>query len=320
MKKIDTSKFAKDIYQLAMPKLQEINLMTSDEIMFILSLIEQYKPKKILELGVYAGGSSAFILTSIKNTESHLYSVDYNKTLNFENNFPGVGRKNVGWFVHENLKEITDKWTLKTGGLALDFMDEIGGDIDFVLIDTIHFRPGEILDFLMVLPFLKENAVVVFHDTADHYHNMADSKWEFADVNCILLSVLKGEKLVPNIDIIPNIGAIKLDSDIKERAFDIFNLLILDWFYMPYKNDLSKCINYFKRFYSDDLITYLEKGYEFNKKRFEIMRKNEIKNKDIRKLFRYMILSKLPINVFKQKYTNKLSNYKNKFNDKRKVY
>ena len=52
----------------------------------------------------------------------------------------------------------------------------------------------------------------------------------------------------------------------------------------------------------------------------EIMRKNEIKNKDIRKLFRYMILSKLPINVFKQKYTNKLSNYKNKFNDKRKVY
>ena len=33
-----------------------------------------------------------------------------------------------------------------------------------VFIDSGHYEPGEILDFLMVLPFLKEEAIVIFHD------------------------------------------------------------------------------------------------------------------------------------------------------------
>jgi hypothetical protein len=35
-----------------------------------------------------------------------------------------------------------------------------------VLIDSAHFKPGEILDFIIVLPFLKEEAVIVIHDIA----------------------------------------------------------------------------------------------------------------------------------------------------------
>ena len=33
-----------------------------------------------------------------------------------------------------------------------------------VMIDSAHYEPGEIIDFLMVLPFLKEEALVSFHD------------------------------------------------------------------------------------------------------------------------------------------------------------
>jgi len=43
-------------------------------------------------------------------------------------------------------------------------MKSIGNNIDMVFIDSAHFEPGEILDFLIVLPFLKEEAIVMFHD------------------------------------------------------------------------------------------------------------------------------------------------------------
>ena len=35
------------------------------------------------------------------------------------------------------------------------------------LIDSAHFEPGEILDFIMVLPFLTEEAIIVIHDIAN---------------------------------------------------------------------------------------------------------------------------------------------------------
>ena len=59
------------------------------------------------------------------------------------------------------------KWTLYKGNIAAKFMEEIGKDIDMVLIDSAHFEPGEILDFLIVLPFLSEEAIIIMHDIAN---------------------------------------------------------------------------------------------------------------------------------------------------------
>ena len=53
---------------------------------------------------------------------------------------------------------------LYTGGLTAEFIETIGDEIDFVYIDTVNVTPGEMLDWLMVLPFLKNEAIVVFHD------------------------------------------------------------------------------------------------------------------------------------------------------------
>ena len=37
-------------------------------------------------------------------------------------------------------------------------------DIDFIIIDTVHFMPGEFLTFLTALPQLKDGCIVVLHD------------------------------------------------------------------------------------------------------------------------------------------------------------
>ena len=49
-----------------------------------------------------------------------------------------------------------NKWTLYTGGITSNFIEKIGGDIDFVFLDTVHYAPGEWLDILQILPFLKK--------------------------------------------------------------------------------------------------------------------------------------------------------------------
>ena len=118
-------------------------LLTITDMKFINGMIRKYKPKKILEVGVASGGSSAIILNAIQNIEnSHLYSIDKltNAYLNEE--------KETGWIVKEKFSNLMNKWTLYTGGITSNFIEKIGGDIDFVFLDTVHYAPGEWLDIL----------------------------------------------------------------------------------------------------------------------------------------------------------------------------
>ena len=57
-----------------------------------------------------------------------------------------------------------NKWTLYIGRLTSQVIETIGNDIDLAFTDTVHVTPGEMLDWLMVLPFLKDEAILVFHD------------------------------------------------------------------------------------------------------------------------------------------------------------
>ena len=108
-------------------------LLSKIDMKFINGMIRKYKPKKILEVGVASGGSSAIILNAIQNIEnSHLYSIDkLNVAYNMRN-------KETGWIVKEKFSNLMNKWTLYTGGIASNFIEKIGGDIDFVFIDTVH--------------------------------------------------------------------------------------------------------------------------------------------------------------------------------------
>ncbi|OLA94616.1 MAG: hypothetical protein BHW64_02960 [Candidatus Melainabacteria bacterium LEY3_CP_29_8] len=301
MQLVDLEKESINKFNELQNKIEGFVELTSQQANFLVYLLKQYNPKKILELGVSAGGSSLLILDTIKEfEEAHLYSIDYLDYWYKDKN------KSVGFLVEEKAPELLDKWTLKTGGLACEFMEQIcpnnAEDIDFCFIDTMHLRPGEILDFLMVLPYLKKNTVVVFHDTCLHYSTFPRNT--NADVNCLLMSAIKGQKFQPKGDDIPNIGAIVLDENIKENLFDVFNLLILKWYYMLTKEDYDKIIKSFEKHYDEYYVNLFKTGFHYNEKLFE---KNEspktkvITNKDIRKMYKYMLLSKLGIKKYKQK-------------------
>ncbi len=229
--------------------------MSNQDRAFLNTLLLRKQPKKVLELGVSMGGSSVMILNAIKNIQdSMLYSCDYN-----EKHYR-IKDKNTGFYV-DNFPELKNKWKLYCGGFALNYLDIIGADIDFCLIDTVHSNPGEILDVLMVLPYLKKDAIIVFHDTNLHLRTDIESD---QITNSLLMSVIKGEKLIPANKpytssygpCFPNIGAIQVNDSTFDFIYEIFNILTIRWSYMPSDNDIEQFTNFLQKFYGENYVEY----------------------------------------------------------------
>ena len=251
-------------------------LMSKEEREFLNAIILRSQPKKLLEVGVFEGGSSVIMLNAIKNNkESRLFSIDYAEKCSPE--------KKIGYIV-DFYSNLSDRWTLFTGGLSLKFMEVIGGDIDMCLIDTVHSNPGEILDILMVLPFLKDDALIVFHDVNNHTTSgkFAECNTYAGITNNLLFSAISGKKYIQgnfidhspiptmeNCYYFPNIGAIKIDYETKKRAFDIFNLLTLKWMYLPSKEEEQDIINFFTKYYDEYFVRYLKKVFFYHRECYE---------------------------------------------------
>jgi predicted O-methyltransferase YrrM len=170
---------------------------------FINGLIRKYKPKNCLEIGVASGGSSILILNAIKDIpDSRLISLDRNTQL-YINKF-----KKTGYRVKQYFPELTKKGKLFTGQQQHKFLTKLNMKFDFVFLDTVHYAPGEILNFIEILPFLNENAIFVLHDILFHFI----SKINVYPSNVYLYPVIYGDKVLlkNKYGSIENIGAIFL--------------------------------------------------------------------------------------------------------------
>ena len=84
---------------------------------FLNGIIRKHRPRKILEIGVAAGASSALILNAIKDIPgAHLYSIDLSQSY-YKN-----ATLKTGFLVKKSFPELMSKWTLSTGIIALYFM------------------------------------------------------------------------------------------------------------------------------------------------------------------------------------------------------
>ena len=62
-------------------RIKGVSEMIYSERLFLNGIISHFKPRKLLEVGVAAGGSSALILNAIKDIPyARLYSHDYNRS------------------------------------------------------------------------------------------------------------------------------------------------------------------------------------------------------------------------------------------------
>ena len=232
---------------------------------FINGVIRKYRPKKCLEIGVASGGSSVLILNAIKDIkDSFLISLDLSTDLYCNKQYK------TGYTVYKNFPELTQKWRLYTGEQPHKFLDELKLKFDFLLLDTVHFSPGEIINLIEVLPFLEENAIIVLHDIMYHLpsnnYTIPKSK-KFHPSNIYLMTALYGDKVIieneeKNVE---NVGAIHLYSNQNNYYFNYFLLLLSPWEYMPAEKHIQELRHFIKKYYKKNIyLNLFNKAVEEN--------------------------------------------------------
>ena len=221
---------------------------------FLNGIIRKFKPHKILEIGVRRGGSSIIFLNAIDDIDnSKLYSIDLSP------------EEDVGQCVNNYFNQLKKKWTLYKGNIATEYLEKIGNNIDMLLIDTAHFEPGEILDFLIALPFLKEESIVIFHDIANQITHSERGRNEWAPY--IIFNAIRGEKFIPSGKFIlkQDIGAIKLYKNQRKYYNDYFRLLGGQWQYFPKEIHINQIKKFFSKYYTKDCLNIFEEAVTFNR-------------------------------------------------------
>ena len=263
--------------------------MQVSEVKFIKHLIRKYRPRKLLEVGIAAGSCLTFMLDEIKNDKkASIYGIDISKA------YYRDSAKKTGWIASEAYPKLKDRLKIFTGGMAFQFLDEIGNDIDFCVLDTAHALPGELLDFLMILPYMKENSICILHDTnlqnlpvengTIRVSESADkNNLQFLDdsfATGVLMSTLASEKIFPleylKNFVLPNIAAFKITPELKKNIKNVFYALSLPWKYNLSKNDKIIIANFIAKHYSKDDADYFFQIAGLMEKRIE---KEEIKEK-----------------------------------------
>ena len=221
---------------------------------FLNGIVRKFKPKKIVEVGTRSGGSSIVMLNAIEDfKDSKLYSIDINPA------------ETVGECARKYFPDLIKNWTLFQGKIACEYIEQIGNDIDMAFLDTSHREPGEILDFLMILPFLKENAIVAFHDIAVQITGSREKSAPY-----LIFNGIRGEKYLPSGDYIlkQDIGAAKLDSNQKKYYQEYFRLLGGQWYYFPKEEHVEQMRKFFKKYYEKDCkecLIIFEEAISFNR-------------------------------------------------------
>ena len=232
------------------------NQMSFKDRGFLNGIIRKLKPKKVLEIGVAGGGSSLIILNALKDVYgSFLYSSDIAEKFYEDNS------KLTGYEVLNNYPEFKNKWKLYTGNIVGKFIEEIGKDIDVALIDTNHVAPGEMLDVLMILPFLKENATLIFHDInlnhmgwrGNRACSPTNKRCSSSYTNNLLINYLRGDIYFPKYEnnklTSVNIGAIKLAPNQKQFYYQYIYILSIFWDYYPMEVDIQISRKIIEKYY-----------------------------------------------------------------------
>lgn len=249
--------------------------MSSDESSFLCGLIQQKKPKHILEVGVAAGASTAVILSCVQELglNCKVDSVDLCKPYYRDDTKETGYVADILKHTAPRLNEVDHQKHL--GNTVAYYLDDIcaeRGMIDFLILDTTHSLPGELLDFVAALPYLEDGAIVVLHDvslhltrTGEYVNNYATrtlfcvvtaDKYYMPGIASNIFSTVATDKC-DALD--SNIAAFQITDETRENVIDIFSALLLPWQYDPGEaliEQYHKCI---RNHYSDSFSAMLGK-------------------------------------------------------------
>ncbi len=260
--------------------------MSDQDHAFLCGLMKDKAPKKVLEIGVAEGGTTAVIVNclSLLGNACEIYSVDLSESCYYDE------YKKTG-YEYERLAQYIDRTNIThhilLGKLIANQLEEIGGGIDFAIIDTTHQLPGELLDFLCILPYLTKDAMVVLHDVDLNYIRAAygTRRQVLESRNCVstklLFSAVTAEKyLSMNQNGLFNIAAFMVSEDTHKYIKDLFYLLTSTWSYILEDNLLKEYRDVYGRYYDKDSLKLYDIAVANNQKIFKRMHLAQISQEE----------------------------------------
>lgn len=228
---------------------------------FLCGLIEKYRPRKMVEAGIAAGTTSAVILNCLGTLELETvcYSIDV-----CENYYRDSSRKS-GYVIDEvkykikNYNKINHKMLL--GKSLPERLEEIGGGIDFLILDTMHRLPGELLDFIAAYPFLSENAIVVLHDIGLNLLNQND----FYMAPKVVFDTVTADKYLmvdeDQLHGLPNIGAFRVTKATRDNIGDLFSCMTYSWHYLPDSETMQAYRRIVESYYEERYLSCFDRAW-----------------------------------------------------------
>ena len=256
-----------------LPKTADIHtaltLMTEFDMAFLCGALKTFRPKKVLEIGVAGGGSTVVTLQALEDLGEpyEMHSVDLSP--NFL--FVGYTDKPIGFAAtlakEKIFGELHGTHEFHIGKVLAQVIDEIGGGIDLVILDTMHILPGEVLDFIAVLPYLKVGSVVVLHDVAlNQYRGNASDH-----ATGVLFSSVTAEKFLNFVSgevnskfLYPNISAFRINEQTAANIENVFLSFVLRWSYIPSQREINIYRAHYQKHYPPQLCAIYNEAIKMN--------------------------------------------------------
>jgi len=239
--KLSLEEYGRESYNNTMKEPTTRYMMNEDERSFIAGAVKYMEPLNILEIGVNAGGGALLLLELIKDKPAvRLTSIDIatNTNLNPIGKQDPVG---IDVFMAYHIKSADEhpQWKLITGKDPSEVIEGCSEEkFDFVVLDTAHLLPVETLNFLTILPFLAEDAVIVLHDIGQQFSQYMPLFPKLWIGNKLLMDNIVAEFKTflqhseyndYNPQIISNIVAIQLNNDTRKYIGNVFSSLNFPW-------------------------------------------------------------------------------------------
>ena len=231
----------------------------------ICGLIQNIRPHKILEIGVYSGVTTAILMKCIDelnlNSSCEIISVGKDEEIDY------VRNNHTGFLINESKlflnKPVIQKLILKEN--ITELFDNLGTGIDLVVINPKNIFPDTQLAFLSAYPHLSDNAYVIIRGINPLYQD--GETFQYASL--LLMNSLVAEKITLNISDnhtdTSNIGVLLLNNDTKKYIADCFNSLFLPWQHIPSDNELSNLHNLFCASYREELVNIFDASIKYNR-------------------------------------------------------
>ncbi|MEM4436803.1 MAG: class I SAM-dependent methyltransferase [Thermosphaera sp.] len=142
-------------------------IQVKEEIIQLLSLLAELKPKTLLEIGT-AGGGTLFLFSQIAPLNATIISIDLPGGP-FGGGYPEWRTPLYKSFAKKGQKIHlirADSHDPKTLEIVREILDD--RELDFLFIDGDHTYEGVKRDFEMYSPLVRKGGIIAFHDIVEH--------------------------------------------------------------------------------------------------------------------------------------------------------